>query len=169
MNKFIEDVYTFNKLGMCSKDQSYKNLIGGLHLVKEEVQEAEDALFEFLKNNEEWSADNRADLMDAGVDAMVTIVGLLYRSGFNRQQIEFSMSVVSEANLNKYCVNEHDADKSVEQYEKDERYSNVHWEKTTVEGKVYYAIIGTTEEGTRKILKGISWVDPKKMIKQVCR
>lgn len=169
MNKFLEEVYLFNKLGACPQDQTYKNLIGGLQLVQEEVKESEDALFEFLKNDEEWTPETRAELLDGAVDTFVTVTGLLYRAGFNRQQIELAMSLVSEANLNKYCKTEEDAVKSVEQYKDDNRYSNVHWEDIVIDNVVYYAIIGETEQGGRKILKGVGHVDPKGMLKEICR
>lgn len=169
MNKFIEQVFTFNKLGGCSQDQSYRNYIGGIELMEEETEELKEALLDFLKNNEKLTPDIKADALDAIVDSLVVTIGTAFRMGFTRQQIELAMSLVAEQNLNKYCTTEEQAVKSVDRYSGDSRYSDVHWEKIVVDDREYYAIIGTTEQGTRKILKGAGHTDPKTMIQQICR
>ena len=169
MIEFIEDTYKFNKLGDVSQEQSYKNLIGGCQLVEEETKELRESLLQFMGDKQQWTKDNRADALDAIVDILVTAIGVGYRAGFTRQQIELAMSIIAEQNLNKYSRTEEDAVKSVEKYKDDDRYSNVHWEAIDIHGETYYAVIGETETGNRKVLKGIHHVDPKGFLKEICK
>lgn len=169
MNKFIESIYTFNKLGGCSQDQSYKNFIGGVDLIEEETQELKDSLMDFLKNNEELTPDIKADALDAIVDLLVVTIGAGFRMGFSRQQLELAMSVITEQNMNKFVQDKEVAEESVKKYADDSRYKDVHCEDITLDNQTYHAIIGTTEKGGRKILKSNLWVDPKKMLKEICR
>jgi len=161
VNKFLNQVYLFNQLGGCPQDQTYKNMIGGLELIEEESREMDETFMQFLKDGK-WTEENRADFLDSLVDLLVVTIGAGYRAGLNRQQIELAMDVVAEANLAKYPSNYTDAVKSVEQYRGDDRYTNVHMERVAIDGlEEYYVILGETEKGTRKILKGIDHKDPK--------
>lgn len=168
MNKFIEDVYLFNKLGGCPQEQTYNNFWGGISLIEEETQEMDETLMQFFKDKDKWTLDNKADFLDSLVDLLVVTIGAGYRVGLNRQQIELAISVVSEANLAKYPDNYSDAVKSVEQYKDNDRYSNVHMERVdSGDGKEYYVIVGNTKQGTRKILKGVNWRDPKEKLADI--
>jgi len=161
VKKFIEQTYLFNQLGGCPQDQTYKNMIGGLELIEEESREMDETFMQFLKDGK-WTEENRADFLDSLVDLLVVTIGAGYRAGLTRQQIELAMGVVAEANLAKYPDNYSDAVKSVEQYQGDDRYTNVHMERVSIDGlEEYYVILGETEKGTRKILKGIDHKDPK--------
>ena len=121
----------------------------------------DETFMQFLKDGK-WTEDNRADFLDALVDLLVVTIGAGYRAGLSIQQIEAAMGVVAQANLEKYPSNYSDAIKSVEQYKGDVRYTNVHMERVTIGGlEEYYVILGETEKGTRKILKGCDWSDPK--------
>lgn len=165
MKKFIKDTYLFNQLGGCPQEQSYQNFMGGLELIEEETKEMEQSFMNFYNNGQEWTNDNKAEFLDSLVDLLVVAIGAGYRVGLNRQQIELAISVVAQQNLNKFCTTREDAEKSVQQYKGDERYSNVHMERLDVDDQKYYAVIGETEKGTRKILKGINHSDPKEKIK----
>ena len=169
MNKFIEQVYLFNQLGGCPQDQTYKNLHGGYSLVEEEMKEVRESMMNFLKNNEDWSDENRANFLQECVDVHVTLTGLLFRADFNRQQIELAMSVVSEANLSKYAETLDEAEESVKMYEQDARYNDVHFEEITFGWRIYYAIIGKTEDGTRKILKSVRFEKPDEKIVDIVK
>lgn len=169
MNKFIEQVYLFNQLGGCPQDQTYKNFIGGLELIEEESREMDETFMQFLKDDK-WTEENRADFLDSLVDLLVVTIGAGYRAGLTRQQIELAMDVVAKANLAKYPDNHSDAVKSVEQYQGDDRYTNVRMERVANDGTgEYYVILGETEKGTRKILKGCDWNDPKEKLKEIVK
>lgn len=169
MNKFIENTFLFNRLGGCPQDQSYKNLHGGYSLVEEEMREVQESMMNFLKNNEAWTEENRANFLQECVDVYVTLTGLLFRADFNRQQIELAMSAVSKANLSKYAETLDEAVESVKMYEQDDRYSDVRFEEITFRGRIYYAIIGKTEDGTRKILKSVRFEKPDEKIVDITK
>lgn len=167
MNNFTNDVYLFNKIGGTPQDQTYKNLWGSITLVQEELDETSDAMRNFLKNNEQWSDKDRVELLDGVVDIIVTALGIAYRAGFTKEQVEKAMQVVSDTNLNKFCYTEEDAELSVGVYADDERYKNVRYESVDINGQTWYIVIGETVEGTRKILKAAGWRSPTNALEEI--
>lgn len=167
MNNFTKDVYLFNKIGGTPQDQTYKNLWGSIALVQEELDETHLAMRNFLKNNEQWSDKDRVEVLDGVVDILVTALGIAYRAGFTKEQVEKAMEVVSDANLNKFCNTEEDAQLSVGMYADEERYKNVRYESVDIGGQTWYIVIGETLEGTRKILKAAEWENPFNSLKMI--
>lgn len=163
MEDFIKNTYIFNILGGTHQEEHYLNYIGGLEILEEEVQETEDAIMKFRKDGE-WTQENRADFLDAIVDTMVVTLGMAFRAGISRTQIEAAMEEVAKQNLNKFSKGMSSAYEAVKGYEDDDRYSNIRIESVEVNGEPWYAVIGDTKNGTRKILKSITWEDPKEKL-----
>jgi len=158
MQDFVEKTYLFNRIGLCSQEQTVENIEGGITLIDEELDEFCTALNSFEGNKKHWLLGSRTDALDALADILVVTLGLGYRAGFSEEDIKGAMDVVSQQNLNKFCKTKKEAEESVSAYEDDERYKNVHHERA---GEGRYVIVGTTDEGTRKILKGLHFEDPK--------
>jgi len=161
MQDFVEKTYLFNRIGLCSQEQTVENIEGGISLIDEELDEFCTALNSFEGNKEHWLLGSRTDALDALADILVVTLGLGYRAGFSEEDIKGAMDVVSQQNLNKFCKTKKEAEESVSAYEDDERYKNVHHERA---GEGRYVIVGTTDEGTRKIrkiLKGLHFENPK--------
>lgn len=152
MNTHFESIYKFNEYGNTPIDDSYENIRQAISLVQEEVKEAVEA------NRD----DDGAGLLDAVADIIVTAVGLSYRMGLSRQQLELALSTVNEANLSKFSSTEEDAQRSVEKYLDDPRYTDVKYEKVS-EG--VYRIVGkVVETGGYKILKADTTIKPERKL-----
>ena len=119
MNTHFESIYKFNEYGNTPIDDSYENIRQAINLAQEEVRETVEA------NRD----GDMTGVLDGVVDIIVTAVGISYRAGLTRQQLELALSVVNEANLSKFPTTEEDAKKSVENYIDDPRYTDVKYEK----------------------------------------
>lgn len=149
MNTHFESIYKFNEYGNTPVKPSYDNLRQAINLVQEEVRETVEA------NRD----GDMTGVLDGVVDIIVTAVGISYRAGLTRQQLELALSVVNEANLSKFPTTEEDAKKSVENYIDDPRYTDVKYEKV---GEDAYRVVGkVVETGGYKILKGNTFEQPE--------
>ena len=166
MNKIVADTYIFNDAGSCPVSKSKSNLEGGLSLIESELEETREAVEKLgIPLPPDEIIEALTEIADGAADIIMTAIGLLYRAGFEQDEVEDILDAVGEANKSKFCVSEDDADESVELYEDDHRYSDVHWEKVGNR----YAIIGTyyTEQGSvRKILKAAHWQAPEDRIRK---
>lgn len=101
------------------------------------------------------SAKTLEDTLDSLADITVIAAGMIHVLGYNPNEV---MKAVNESNMSKFCDTESDAIKSVEQYEGDSRYVNVHYR--LVNGR--YVIYGQKLGGDGwKILKGIHYHEPQ--------
>lgn len=164
MNQIVGDTYIFNKAGGCPVGLKPSNLQGGLDLIQSEVNETNEEVEKIVGN---LFSDDQIDALvgiaDGAADVIVTAIGLLYRAGFSQTNVEDILSAVGEANKSKFDTNEADAAKSVEEYQKQGGFFDIHYEKC---GR-RFAIIGSysTEKGVvRKILKSHKWQKPEEKI-----
>lgn len=99
--------------------------------------------------------------LDGLGDTVVTAIGVIHRLGFDSNEI---MDIINSSNESKFCYNEKDAKKSVEQYQNDPRYTGVYYK--LVDG--VYVIMGkVVKTGKDKILKGINFKEPDEALKEV--
>lgn len=96
------------------------------------------------------------DTVDALCDLIVVASGMMHVMGYDPNKM---LAEVNESNMSKFCFNKEDAIASVDAYEDDNRYVDVHYEKR---GDAY-VILGHKageEGGAYKILKGIHYREP---------
>lgn len=174
MNKIVSDTFIFNRTGGCEVNPTRKNLEGGYGLIKSELDETLEAIERVdgkLDASHVTPAEQGeilAELADGAADIIVTAIGLLYRAGLSQSAVEDVLTVVGAANKAKFDSTEEEAQKSVEAYSDDPRYTNVHYVQ---EGR-RYAIKGTvvTDRGSyTKILKSHLWQDPEAELLEIMR
>lgn len=120
-----------------------------IDLVKEEY---ETELLPF------YDEGNLIEVLDAIGDSFKVLSQLAYSLQVDPEEL---FKEVNDSNYSKFCYNEEDAIKSVEQYNSDERYHSVHYE--LING--LYAIFGykvgeDTATSKAKVLKGIHYRKP---------
>lgn len=153
MNHFVKNTFEFNEVGETPVEDSWENLYDAFHLVKEEFKEVDDALDKYelaSKMDCENTKDKRkAELLKEIVDLQVVAIGVLYRLGLNRHQVEAAMNLIADNNLSKFSNTEEDAIKSVESFIDSDRYDKVQYK--SVGDK--FVVHGITKDGGYKILK----------------
>lgn len=107
---------------------------------------------EYDELNEAYDDNSIVDVIDACSDLIVVTAGLIHKLGLNPNEV---MEVVNRSNMSKFCYSEKNARLSVESYEGDERYRNVHYREVE---KNFYVIYGQKMDSDGwKVLKGIDW------------
>lgn len=154
MNKDIQDIYTFNKIGGTPVNDSYENLRDAVGLVQEEVKETIEAIRD----------DDKVGVLDGISDTMVTIIGVAYRMGLTAEQVEDALFSVNKSNLSKFDNTVEIAQESVKAYEGDERYEDVTYERV---GDNYRIIGKVSDTGARKILKSKDTVKPERYLEEI--
>lgn len=179
MNKFIKETWEFNEYGGTPVSDSHENLLQAFSLIAEETKELTDHLEEYKLvsriENSKRKEELKALILDDVTDLKVVANGLLFRMGVPRTVVECAEYVVSEANLSKFPETLEEAQESVVQYQSDERYENVRFERVSGDGvsdtnEDRYTIIGSPK-GTKnfKILKGKNWEDPQKKLNDLMK
>lgn len=120
-----------------------------LNLIDEELNGKDELLHSYAKGDLSGVKDGAGDLI-------VVTAGLLCALGIHPNAV---MREINGSNLSKFCKTEVDADRSVEAYQNDKRYFDVHWKKV---GDVYVILGKKTDypDGAYKILKGIDFYEP---------
>ncbi len=121
-----------------------------LNLIDEELNGENELLDSVRKGDIPGAADGAGDLI-------VVTAGFLLSLGYHPNDV---MRRINGSNLSKFCTSEADARLSVESYEDDPRYVDVHYQQVGD----YYVIYGRkaeTPNGAFKILKGIDYFDPQ--------
>lgn len=153
MNYFVERTYKFNEVGETPVGDSHQNLMGAFDLIYEEFKEVSEALDKYelasKMDCKKTQEKRKAELLKEIVDLQVVSIGILYRLGLNRHQVEAAMNLVADNNLSKFSDTEEDAIKSVESFIDSDRYDKVQYK--SVGDK--FVVHGVTREGGYKILK----------------
>lgn len=117
-----------------------------LGLIKEEVQELEDAI----------EAHDFTEIRDALSDIMYVVLGMSYRLGINADQ---DYAIVHDSNMTKLCNSKEEAEATVAEYERrrdedgETKYDSPYYEEcTAVPGKWI-----VRNRSTRKVLKNINY------------
>lgn len=92
--------------------------------------------------------------LDALGDLLVVVAGHIDHLGFSPV---LTLQAVMDSNDSKWCYSEEDAEKSVEAYKSDTRYTNVHHKKAGDKWVIWGTVV---ETGKIKILKGIHYKEP---------
>lgn len=157
MNHFIFNTFEFNEIGETPVGDSHQNLMGAFDLLYEEFKEVSEALDKYelaSKTDCKKTKDKRkADLLKEIVDLQVVALGVLYRLGMNRHQVEAAMNLIAENNLEKFDSTEEDAMQSVESFIDSDRYDKVQYK--SVGDK--FVVHGMTRDGGYKILKSFRY------------
>lgn len=143
----LQPVIDFNNIS--GNESVERSLLDSLpQLYRDLVEE------EYIEMQEAFELMNLKEVVDSAGDLITVCAGLLHSLGYNPNDV---MKAINESNHSKFCYNETDAIKSVEQYEGDDRYVNVHYRKV---GNVY-VVYGQKAGGDGwKILKGVDYHEP---------
>lgn len=149
----FDAISKFNEIGGSEKklrDIHDPDVLFQLSLIEEEFEELTLAM----------TNKNLTETLDAIGDMIVVISGLGHRLGFNTQEI---MDIINESNFSKFCYSIEEAKTSVNYYQNNDRYENIHYE--LIDG--VYVIKGEPKGGNNayKILKGINYKSPENQIK----
>lgn len=124
-----------------------------LNLIDEEYIELSDAV----------EQNNLQEILDGASDLIVVAAGLLHTLGFDPNQV---MQVINESNMSKYCSDEQEAKRSVQQYDGDSRYKNVHYKYQSEFDK--WVVYGEKVDGKGlKILKSWKYKDAAQGLREL--
>lgn len=115
-----------------------------LSLIKEETRELEEAV----------AAKDMVEVLDALGDILVVTYGMAYRLGYNADEV---YDLIHRSNMSKFCVNEAEAQATVEKYLADFAAGTSTYDspayRCSADGK-YFIVYNTS---TGKILKNINY------------
>lgn len=131
-----------------------------------------DAQFDFIEEefeelNEAMQHNDLVGTLDACADVIVTTVGLIHKLGYDPNEV---MQIVNDCNMSKFVSTKQEADASIDAYDQDERYSDVHvnWHPIYRGGDQFteIGIVQGKKNGVEgwKILKGINTQKPEYLL-----
>ena len=155
----LERVYEWNALAGTEQHNDVTHFLkecpaikAAYEFIQEEFNELQDAINE----------NDYTETLDALGDILVVVAGMCYRLGVNPEEV---LKRVNDSNYSKFLPpkNKRQVDKEYEllayrtiaKYKDDPRYSNVEIDAETG------VVTGTTKQGNKKILKGITFKEPK--------
>lgn len=142
----IKDIYEWLETAGQVPDKRKVSL--ALDLVREELQELEDALF----------FDNREEVLDALEDLKWVLGNCAFFYGLSLEEINDYANKVSISNWSKFCTTQDMAEVTVDLYKKGE-----HPDKLGEKIDCYYERVGQfwiVKRTDGKILKSIYWISP---------
>lgn len=142
----IKDIYEWLETAGQVPDKRKVSL--ALDLVREELQELEDALF----------FDNREEVLDALEDLKWVLGNCAFFYGLSLEEINDYANKVSISNWSKFCTSQDMAEVTVDLYKKGE-----HPDKLGEKIDCYYERVGQfwiVKRTDGKILKSIYWISP---------
>lgn len=142
----IKDIYEWLETAGQVPDKRKVSL--ALDLVREELQELEDALF----------FDNREEVLDALEDLKWVLGNCAFFYGLSLEEINDYTNKVSISNWSKFCTTQDMAEVTVDLYKKGE-----HPDKLGEKIDCYYERVGQfwiVKRTDGKILKSIYWISP---------